>query len=247
LALIVALGAACGGGEGERPATLEVFGIRVASADYGKELHLFTWSDYLDPELVTEFENTYGVKVLIDYYDTNEAMIAKLQAGGTGQYDVVVASDYAVEVLTEGRPAASADPGEPSQPEEPLQRFREAPFDPGNVYSATYQWGTSGLGVRPDLATDSTKVTDSWAMVFDPASAVGPVHDAGRPARDDRRGAHLPRAFAEHQDEAELAEAREAADGAASRACSRTRRSRPRATCSRAATRWSRTTTAGTC
>ena len=61
LALIVALAAACGGSETERPATVERFGIRVGGADYGEELHLFTWSDYLDPELVAEFERTYGV------------------------------------------------------------------------------------------------------------------------------------------------------------------------------------------
>ena len=174
LALIVALAAACGGSETERPATVERFGIRVGGADYGEELHLFTWSDYLDPELVAEFERTYGVTVRIDYYDTNEAMIAKLQAGGTGQYDVVVASDYAVEVLRKADLLLPLTQANLPNLKNLSQRFREAPFDPGNVYSATYQWGTSGLGVRPDLADDSTRVIDSWAMVFDPARAIGP-------------------------------------------------------------------------
>ncbi len=207
LTVIVALAAACGGGESERPASLEVFGIRVAGADYGQELHLFTWSDYLDPELVAEFERTYDVTVRIDYYDTNEAMIAKLQAGGTGQYDVVVASDYAVEVLRKADLLLPLTHANLPNLKNLSQRFREAPFDPGNVYSATYQWGTSGLGVRPDLADDSTRVIDSWAMVFDSASAVGPFTMLDDP-RETIGAAliylgHSPNS----QDDAELAEA----------------------------------------
>lgn len=164
---------ACGG-DAARPAVVDAYGTHVETANLGRTLHLFIWPDYLDPQLVSEFEGAYGVSVSIDYYDTNEAMIAKLQAGGTGQYDLVVASDYAVEVLAGAQLLQTLDHAAIPNLKNLAARFRDAPYDPGNVFSVTYQWGTSGLGVRPDLAADSTKLIPSWKLVFDPASSVGP-------------------------------------------------------------------------
>ncbi|HPS08552.1 MAG TPA: spermidine/putrescine ABC transporter substrate-binding protein, partial [Kiritimatiellia bacterium] len=51
-------------------------------------LHLYTWSDYLDPELVTAFEQANGCRVKIDTFDSNETMYAKVQAG-SGGYDII--------------------------------------------------------------------------------------------------------------------------------------------------------------
>lgn len=173
--LLAAAAAACGGGgDSARPAVVDAYGAHVETKDIGTALHLFIWPDYLDPALVQEFEKAYGVSVSIDYYDTNEAMIAKLQAGGTGQYDLVVASDYAVEVLRQAGLLLPLDHGALPNLENLQRRFVDAPYDPGNVYSVTYQWGTSGLGVRSDLVEDSTKLIPSWRLVFDPAAAVGP-------------------------------------------------------------------------
>ena len=157
----------------ERPAVIDAYGLRLESAGLGARLNLFIWSDYVDPELIEEFERAYGVSVAIDYYDTNEAMIAKLQAGGTGQYDLVVASDYAVEALrADGLLEPLAHDLLPNLANV-APRFRAAPFDSGNRYSATYQWGTSGLGVRTDLIGGG-EIKESWALVFDPDAAVGP-------------------------------------------------------------------------
>ena len=168
--------AACSKGSpsSARPAVVDAYGAKVETKELGTNLHLFIWPDYLDPALVSEFEKAYGVSVSIDYYDTNEAMIAKLQAGGTGQYDLVVASDYAVEVLKKDTLLVPLDHAAIPNLKNLSQRFRDTPYDPGNEYSVTYQWGTSGLGVRADLVKDTTKLIPSWKLVFDPASAVGP-------------------------------------------------------------------------
>src|SRR5512138_781162 len=61
-------------------------------------LHVYTWADYVKPELVTRFETEQRCKVVIDTFDSNEAMFAKLKAGATG-YDVVTPSSYMVSVL----------------------------------------------------------------------------------------------------------------------------------------------------
>jgi spermidine/putrescine transport system substrate-binding protein len=164
--------AACG--SPDLPAVVEAYGVSVPRDAYGERLALFIWPDYLDPELVGEFERTYGVDVSIDYYDTNEAMIAKLGAGGTGQYDVAVASDYAVEVLIQQGLAEPLDKSRIPNVANLDARFMDPPYDPGNVYSIPYQWGTSGIGVRTDLVRDSSRIEPSWALLFDPARSLGP-------------------------------------------------------------------------
>ena len=50
-------------------------------------LNVYMWSDYIDPELVQDFEKAHNCKVVIDIFDSNESMYAKLKAGGSG-YDV---------------------------------------------------------------------------------------------------------------------------------------------------------------
>lgn len=172
LALTMSL-AACGGAT-DRPAEVSAHGLTVSTADLGDRLNLFTWSDYIDPDLVTEFEKTYGVKVSIDYYDTNEALIAKLQAGGQSQYDVIIASDYAVEVLHQGGRIQPVDTTLIPNRRNLDARFADPPYDPGNRYSLTYQWGTSGLGVRSDLVADTSRIVPSWRLVFDATAGVGP-------------------------------------------------------------------------
>jgi spermidine/putrescine transport system substrate-binding protein len=171
LALAFALG---GCGRGERPAEVDAYGLHVQTADLGDALNLFTWSDYLDPDLVTEFEKAYGVHVRIDYYDTNEALIAKLQAGGQGQYDVIVASDYAVEVLRGSGQLSPLDTTLIPNRANVAERFRDPPYDPGNTYTMPYLWGTTGFGVRTDLVDDTTRIIPSWRLVFDSAASIGP-------------------------------------------------------------------------
>lgn len=61
-------------------------------------LHVYTWADYVKPELVQRFEQENGCKVVIDTFDSNEAMYAKLKAGATG-YDLLVPSSYMVKIM----------------------------------------------------------------------------------------------------------------------------------------------------
>jgi len=179
VALIASIGAAallaaCGGAD--RPEFVEAYGLRVETARLGSTLRLFNWADYMDPELLREFESTYGVRVVVDYYDTNEAMIAKLETGGAGQYDVIVASDYAVETLLNAGMLEPLDHENIPNLVNLEPRFRDLPFDPDNRHSVAYQWGTSGLGIRTDrIDAEDDEVLDSWRLVFDPEAQPGPI------------------------------------------------------------------------
>lgn len=68
------------------------------SSDAGKTLTVFTWADYLSEKAKEGFEKAHKCSVVIDTFDSNESMLAKLEAGATG-YDVVVPSSYAVQAL----------------------------------------------------------------------------------------------------------------------------------------------------
>ena len=63
-----------------------------------RELAIYNWSDYIGETTIADFERETGVRVIYDTYESNEDVIAKLQAGATG-YDLVVPSGYAVRVL----------------------------------------------------------------------------------------------------------------------------------------------------
>ncbi|WP_446681740.1 hypothetical protein [Clostridium bowmanii] len=62
-------------------------------------LNVFNWSEYLPQSVIDKFEQTYNIKVNYSTFSSNEEMLAKLMAGG-GNYDLTVASDFMVEILS---------------------------------------------------------------------------------------------------------------------------------------------------
>ncbi len=74
------------------------FCAATTTASAKDQLHLYTWADYIKPELVTRFEKEHKCKVVIDTFDSNEAMYAKVRAGATG-YDLIVPSSYMVKLM----------------------------------------------------------------------------------------------------------------------------------------------------
>ncbi|MDP9495742.1 MAG: spermidine/putrescine ABC transporter substrate-binding protein [Actinomycetota bacterium] len=163
---------ACGGDDaGEGPDGTSVDGGETdggaAACTLGQvdgDLNFYNWSDYMDPELITAFKEEFAVDIVEDFYESNEAMLAQLQAGAS--YDVIVPSDYMVGIMIqEGllNPInADAVPNMANLGE----RFTTLPYDEGNEYSAPYQYGTTGLGVNKSLIGED--FPRSWALIFDP-------------------------------------------------------------------------------
>src|SRR5215510_7413639 len=63
------------------------------------KLNLFIWSEYIDPQIVRQFEKEYDCKVTLDVYEDAESMLSKIQAGGVSLYDVVVPPDHIVPAM----------------------------------------------------------------------------------------------------------------------------------------------------
>ena len=142
-----------GGGSGDACAVDQVDG----------DLNFYNWTDYMDPELVSAFETEYGVDVVEDFYDSNEAMLAQLQAGAV--YDLIVPSDYMVGIMIEENLLAPLQMDALSNIGNLDTQFVNPPYDPTSEYSVAYQWGTTGLGVN--LSVVGEDFEPSWALVFD--------------------------------------------------------------------------------
>ncbi len=138
------------------------------SARHQPQLNIYTWSTYISPRVVRGFEREFHCKVNYDLYDSNEALLAKLQAGNV-DYDLVMPTDYMVEILIRQHLLAPLDRASlPNAWRNLDPRFRGLAFDPRNEYSVPYAWGTTGLAYRSDLVKD--RLT-SWEALFDPQYA----------------------------------------------------------------------------
>ena len=134
------------------------------------KLNVFIWSEYIDPDIVTEFEKKFDCKVTIDLYEDNEAMLAKLQGGGVSLYDICVPSDYIVPELVKKKLIAPLRHGKIPNIKNLDKRFVDPPWDAGNKYSVAYQWGTSGIYLRKKA---DKKIDETWGMYFDPKKQYG--------------------------------------------------------------------------
>jgi spermidine/putrescine transport system substrate-binding protein len=128
------------------------------------ELHIFNWGDYTNPKLIEKFEKTYNVKVTLDDYDSNETMLAKVRAGGTG-YDIVVPSDYTVKIMIEEGMLAKTEPNKMPNFKNVDPKFVDVYWDPGRNYTVPWQWGTTSFAV--DTAKYKGDI-NTLALMFDP-------------------------------------------------------------------------------
>ncbi|MGC3974532.1 MAG: spermidine/putrescine ABC transporter substrate-binding protein [Nitrospira sp.] len=134
-----------------------------SGAEAQSVLHYFTWSDYVSPDIIQEFERREQVKVVIDTFSSNEELLAKLQSGATG-YDVAVPSDFMVAIMIQQGLLSELDRAALSNATQLEPHLQTLPFDPDRRYSIPYLWGTVGIGY--DSATIPTP-PDSWSILWD--------------------------------------------------------------------------------
>ena len=132
-----------------------------------KELHIYNWTEYIDPQIYADFEEEFGVHVVEDTFTSNEELLAKLQAGAIG-YDIIVPSDYMVEIMIEEGLLAKLNRDNTPNIKNIDPQFANPPYDPQMVHCVPYQWGTTGIGYNSD---EFEEPPDSWAYLFDPALA----------------------------------------------------------------------------
>lgn len=129
-------------------------------------VYVYNWGEYIDPEVITMFEEETGIKVVYDEFETNETMYPKVEAGAS-VYDVICPSDYMIQKMIENNllaeinwdnvPNAKANIG--------TQYYEQSKaFDPENKYSVPYCWGTVGILYNKTMV--NTPI-DSWNVLWD--------------------------------------------------------------------------------
>lgn len=141
-----------------------------AQAQQNGELFLYSWSNYTPPDLLRKFEEETGIKVTLDVYDSNETLLAKLQAGASG-YDVIVPSGYMVKIMAEDGLLEKIDAKKMENGGLMVAPHDEPFFDPDREYSAPYMWGTTGFSYDSERAPGG-ELPESWSALFEPAEEL---------------------------------------------------------------------------
>jgi putrescine transport system substrate-binding protein len=153
---------------------LAAVALFLASSVQAEEVRVLNWSDYIDEELLKQFRDQTGIKVVYDVFDSNEVLETKILAGSTG-YDVVVPSGSFLARQIQAGAFMPLDKSKLSNLPNVWKEIEEQTsiYDPDNAYSINYMWGTTGIGynvgkVAEILGKDAP--THSLALIFDPAN-----------------------------------------------------------------------------
>ena len=128
---------------------------------------VYNWGEYIDPDLLDQFTEETGIKVIYETFDSNEAMLVKIQQGGSN-YDVAVPSEYTIEIMKEQDLLIPLDHSKLPNLANIDPHYLDLPFDPGNEYSVPYFWGTLGIVFNPNLIEDHLTF-ESWEDLWDPS------------------------------------------------------------------------------
>lgn len=131
----------------------------------GDELVVFNYGDYIDRDLLRQFEAETGIKVKYEEYVTPEDMYTKYQSGSI-KYDLIITSEYMVEKMIEAGEVLEIDMSRMENIgniDQTYWDFCQA-FDKENKYAVPYFWGTVGILYNTTMVDEEI---DSWSILWD--------------------------------------------------------------------------------
>lgn len=131
-------------------------------------LNLYNWTDYTSPEMIDKFEAETGIDVVLDTYDLNETLLAKMQAGATG-YDIIVPSHNFVPIFISEGLVQKVDATQMENFANVQDRWKNPEWDPDQQYTVPFHWGSASVSYRPDLYG---KELTSYGEYFEPSENV---------------------------------------------------------------------------
>ena len=127
---------------------------------------VYNWGEYIDPEVLTMFEEETGIDVIYEEFETNEILYPKVSSGAIA-YDVVCPSDYMIQRMIENGLLSEINfdniPNIKNIGQQYMDQSRQ--FDPENKYSVPYCWGTVGILYNKTMVDEPI---DSWSVLWDP-------------------------------------------------------------------------------
>lgn len=137
------------------------------SGSGNREVNVCSWGEYIDTDLIQQFEAQTGIKVNYSTAESNEALYSLLKTGGAS-YDVIVPSDYMISQLIEEDMLAELNFDNIPNFSLIDSQYKNLTYDPENRYTVPYSWGT--LGLIYNSAMVAGEIT-SWGPMFDPQYA----------------------------------------------------------------------------
>jgi len=141
-----------------------VHNLSTRSGGDKDKLYIYSWTGYTDDELTNRFTEQTGIEVVVDIYDSNETMLAILQAGGGDTYSIIYPSDYMVQQMIDLNLLMAMDHSRLTRLEDLLPNYQSPVYDPGNTYSIPISWGTTGIAYNSRVL--NTIPTD-WSYLWD--------------------------------------------------------------------------------
>ncbi len=143
------------------------FSACAAFAEEEKVLNVFTWEGYFDETTLAQFETETGIEVNYSVFATNEEMLLKMQAGDVSDYDIILASDYAISALRKDGGLLPLDKALLPNWENLNPDYLNQYFDPENVYSMPYAVGSPVIIYDPaQVEGEITSFADLWDEQF---------------------------------------------------------------------------------
>ena len=136
-------------------------------------LNVCSWGEYIDESLIEEFEAQTGIEVNYRTSPSNEELYSTLQSGGTS-YDVIVPSDYMISQLIEEDMLQPLDYSKIPNFEKIDDRFKNLSYDPENLYTVPYTWGTLGIIYNTTMVDEPIT---SWSVMFDDTAAIREAYE----------------------------------------------------------------------
>jgi ABC-type spermidine/putrescine transport system, permease component II len=133
-----------------------------------KTLRVFSSGEYVEPEVLTQFEEEYGCKLIYETFDSNESMYTKLKSGA--EYDIIVTSDYMIERLMKEEAIQPIDWSLITNKDALDPDAMNFAYDPGNQYSVPYFVGTVGILYNTNVV-DPEDLDEGWELLRNPKYA----------------------------------------------------------------------------
>lgn len=144
---------------------------RLGNSSDVHKLQIAIWGNYLPETLIKDFEKETHSQVSVSNYSSNEELLAKLQAGGT-HFDLVVPSDYMVEILIRGQLLSKLNPSLIPHASGIKDSLLRKSFDPRNEFSLPYAWSTTGIVINRSRVTTPLR---SWKDFFESPELAGKI------------------------------------------------------------------------
>ena len=134
-----------------------------SAARSDRVVNVCSWGEYIDEDLITQFEEETGIRVNYQTAESNEALYSLIKMGGA-DFDVIVPSDYMIARLVQEDMLAELNYDHIPNFQKIDPQFTHLSFDPENKYTVPYTWGS--VGIIYNTAMVSEPIT-SWGAMFD--------------------------------------------------------------------------------